>query len=150
MSASPSEVVAGNTSPPPWYQAGLRFECTQCGDCCTGSPGVVWVSDEEIRQIAEFRGLTYGEMLLRHTRLEQGCRTLTEFANGECTFFDGATRGCTIYPVRPSQCRTWPFWPENLASPEAWKDVQRTCPGAGCGTLVPLVEIQLRVAVIDP
>lgn len=32
----------------PWYAPGLSFTCTQCGNCCTGEPGVVWVSDEEI------------------------------------------------------------------------------------------------------
>eukprot|EP00961_Rhodomonas_salina_P046921 629705-Rhodomonas_salina.2 len=25
---------------------------------------------------------------------------------------------CSLYEARPKQCRTWPFWPENLASPE--------------------------------
>ena len=32
----------------PWYAAGLRFFCTQCGDCCSGAPGFVWVNEEEI------------------------------------------------------------------------------------------------------
>ena len=22
----------------PWYHAGLKFTCTQCGDCCSGTP----------------------------------------------------------------------------------------------------------------
>ena len=38
----------------PWFKDGLRFECTQCGDCCTGSPGYVWVNDEEISALAEY------------------------------------------------------------------------------------------------
>jgi Fe-S-cluster containining protein len=134
----------------PWYHAGLQFTCTQCGNCCTGAPGVVWVNDEEIHQIAEYRGQTYGEILLHHTRLEQGKRTLTEFPNGDCTFFDGAARKCTIYPVRPQQCRTWPFWPSDISSPKAWKDVQTDCPGAGRGELVPLTVIERQAAVIDP
>ena len=37
----------------PWYHQGLRFECTGCGDCCTGAPGYVWVNKEEIRGLAE-------------------------------------------------------------------------------------------------
>ena len=42
----------------PWYRDGLSFECTRCGACCTGAPGYVWVGDEEIRRLAEFRGET--------------------------------------------------------------------------------------------
>ena len=37
----------------PWYADGLQFTCTQCGDCCTGDPGVVWVTDEELKAIAD-------------------------------------------------------------------------------------------------
>ena len=37
-----------------WYGNGLKFECTQCGHCCTGAPGYVWVSLPEIYRIAEF------------------------------------------------------------------------------------------------
>ena len=40
----------------PWYADGLRFACTQCGNCCTGEPGFVWVNDAEIAAIAEVRG----------------------------------------------------------------------------------------------
>jgi Fe-S-cluster containining protein len=134
----------------PWYHEGLRFTCTQCGNCCTGAPGVVWVSEEELRQIAEFRGASYGEVLLHDTRLVNGRRSLTEYANGDCTFFDGASRRCTIYPVRPAQCRTWPFWPSNLESTKSWKAVQRVCPGTRDGELVPLEVIVRQAAVIDP
>lgn len=128
-----------------WYRDGLRFRCTQCGNCCTGAPGAVWVTDEEIEQIANFTGKSVGEVRLFHTRLIGGRVSLTEFANGDCTFFDGATRGCGVYPVRPQQCRTWPFWQGNVESPEAWTRTQSTCPGAGKGDLVPLVEIEQRL-----
>ena len=42
----------------PWYHEGLRFECTGCGDCCTGAPGYVWLTEEEIRALAEAGGAT--------------------------------------------------------------------------------------------
>lgn len=130
----------------PWYKDGLRFRCTGCGNCCTGAPGAVWVTEEEIRRIAEETGKSVGEVRLFHTRLIAGRVSLTEYANGDCTFFDGATRRCTIYPVRPSQCRTWPFWRGNVETPAAWDEVKRGCPGAGRGDLVPLVEIERRLA----
>ena len=37
----------------PWYHAGLQFTCSQCGDCCSGAPGYVWVNQAEIDAIAE-------------------------------------------------------------------------------------------------
>ena len=40
----------------PWYRDGLRFECSQCGDCCTGAPGYVWVNKEEIASLASEAG----------------------------------------------------------------------------------------------
>ena len=56
----------------PWYKDGLRFTCTQCGDCCTGEPGYVWVTEEEMKQIAEYRGISIGEFRINHTKLEIG------------------------------------------------------------------------------
>ena len=125
----------------PWYNDGLKFRCTGCGTCCTGAPGAVWVTDDEIRRIAEHTGKTVGEVRLFHTRLVVGRTSLTEYANGDCTFFDGATRRCTIYEARPTQCRTWPFWPGYVETPEAWDSVRKDCPGAGRGDFVPLDEI---------
>ncbi|MDZ4687923.1 MAG: YkgJ family cysteine cluster protein [Planctomycetaceae bacterium] len=130
----------------PWYTDGLAFQCTQCGNCCTGGPGTVSVSPEEIQAIADFRGETYGDVMIHRTRIVGTERSLNEYANGDCTFFDGRTRRCTIYPVRPVQCRTWPFWESNLESPEQWKRVQEVCPGAGRGDLIPLEEVERRAA----
>ena len=133
----------------PWYKEGLHFSCTQCGNCCTGAPGVVWVDDEDIRQIADYLGESVGEISLFHTRIVRGRISLTEFANGDCTFFDGKTRQCRIYPVRPRQCQTWPFWKSNVESPGQWKETQRNCPGAGQGDFVSLDEIEALTSVID-
>ena len=133
----------------PWYHAGLPFSCTQCGDCCTGSPGFVWVTEDDIRAIAEHLDRPLGEIRLLHTRPARGRQTLVDFANGDCTFLDPATRCCTVYPVRPMQCRTWPFWKSNLKSPEAWQRTCDICPGAGQGDVVPLEEIQQRASEVE-
>ena len=135
------------TEQPPWYQDGLAFTCTQCGKCCTGEPGFVWVTDEEVAAIAEFRKEPAGEVTGLYTRRLKGRRTLREKANGDCVFYE-AGKGCTIYPVRPPQCRTWPFWESNTATPEAWDRATEICPGSGQGELIPAEEITRRVRVI--
>ncbi len=133
----------------PWYKDGLQFTCTGCGNCCTGAPGVVWVNDEELGQIAEHLDKSVGEIRLFHTRFYGNRLSLKEYANGDCTFFDPEMRKCRIYPVRPRQCRTWPFWRSNLESPETWKEVQTICPGAGQGAFVSLDEVEQNASAID-
>ena len=74
-------------------------------------------------------------------------RSLREKANGDCVFYDRDS-GCTVYSVRPRQCRTWPFWESNIASPEAWQRTCQVCPGSGKGELISAEEILARVKVI--
>ncbi len=131
----------------PWYKDGLHFTCTQCGKCCTGDPGFVWVTEEELAAIARFLGEPLEEVRAVHARRARGRVTLRERANGDCVFYD-TRKGCTIYPVRPPQCRTWPFWDSNLESREAWEQTERICPGSGEGELIPLEEITRRLNVI--
>ena len=131
----------------PWYKDGLRFRCTRCGSCCTGQPGYVWVNDEEVADIAEFRGEKLEEVEGLYTRRVGRKRSLREKANGDCVFFDRAA-GCTIYKVRPRQCRTWPFWESNVRTPEDWQRTCEVCPGSGQGDLISAEEITRRLNVI--
>ena len=131
----------------PWYQDGLRFRCSQCGHCCTGSPGFVWVNDEEIAAIAQHRAETVAVTTALYTHLAHRGRSLREKNNGDCIFYDRSA-GCTIYSVRPRQCRTWPFWESNLRTPADWKRTCTVCPGSGKGELISADEITRRLKVI--
>ncbi len=129
----------------PWYGDGLAFDCTRCGDCCTGAPGYVWVTPEEIARLAEFRGEPI-EAFSRAFLRQVGPRySLIEKPGGDCIFWDKQA-GCTVYPARPVQCRTWPFWEENVETPEDWREVQGRCPGAGRGRVYGVEEILSSVA----
>lgn len=139
----------GFVSDSPWFREGLCFECTQCGNCCTGSSGAVWVEDADIRRIADYLARGEAEIRVMHARPVSGRTSLVEFVNGDCTFFDSETRRCRVYPVRPVQCRTWPFWKPNLESPEAWESTQRECPGAGKGRRVPLDELMAMLGEVE-
>lgn len=128
---------------------GLQFSCTGCGNCCTGPARYVWVSESEIIQIAELRNQAVGEIKIFHTPLVGANLSLTEFANGDCTFLDPATRRCTVYSARPTQCRTWPFWRSNLRSHDAWEKMRQTCPGAGQGALIRLDVIESQACQLE-
>lgn len=112
----------------PWYANGLHFECTGCGGCCTGSPGYVWVNDEEIKAIADHLKISLGDFSRRYLRLVKGNFSLLEHQKTyDCIFLKD--KRCQIYPVRPTQCRTFPWWPRNLESRETWIEVARHCEG---------------------
>jgi uncharacterized protein len=134
----------------PWYDGGLSFQCTQCGNCCTGGPGYVWISPEELGRLAAFLNQEPKSIVKQYCRVVGGQLSLKEYKNfrGEydCVFLkehplpDGSKRRdqpgkrtCTIYPVRPLQCRTWPFWDGNLASKESWDGAGERCPGLNRG-----------------
>ncbi|MBQ3387733.1 MAG: YkgJ family cysteine cluster protein [Thermoguttaceae bacterium] len=112
-----------------WFKEGLRFGCRQCGRCCTGEPGFVWVTDSEIAQIAREVGLPAIIFENQFVRRALGRKSLTEFPNGDCVLFNPETRGCRVYESRPVQCRTWPFWPQNIDLPNSWKKTARFCKG---------------------
>ncbi len=129
-----------------WYARGLRFACTQCGNCCTGPPGYVFVTPAEIERIAAFLGRAVGRLGAEEVRRVGRRFSLTERPNGDCIFLrsEGGKRICGIYPVRPLQCRTWPFWDANLDCAESWRVAARTCPGIDRGPRYTLVQIERR------
>lgn len=112
----------------PWYAEGLHFECTGCGQCCTGSPGYIWVNEQEIESIATFLNLSIQEFSHLYLRRVKGRFSLLELPKTyDCIFLKD--KKCQIYPVRPTQCRTFPWWPQNLKSKEEWEKVSRSCEG---------------------
>lgn len=132
----------------PWYRDGLRFECTQCGDCCTGAPGFVWVNKEEIAALAARLGMEVPAFEEKYVRTVGVRKSLVEYSNGDCVFFDGQARNCTVYEDRPRQCRSWPFWDSNVRTEAAWKETCEACPGSGKGRLYTIGEIDERVRMI--
>ncbi|MBI1372014.1 MAG: YkgJ family cysteine cluster protein [Phycisphaera sp.] len=138
-----------------WYADGLSFECTQCGNCCTGPSGYVWFDDAELKAMAEHFGMTPKEFRKTYAHKVHGDWSLNETLTQhgyDCVFLRRDEQGkalCSIYNVRPKQCRTWPFWPENLRSLRAWANAAQRCPGMmkglqGEGVFVPIEEIRIR------
>lgn len=115
-----------------FFDGGIRFECTRCGACCNGEPGVVYVDDHEITAIAEYTEVPRDVFVERCLYLLKKSYSIRETNDGRCIFFEN---GCAIYPVRPLQCRTFPFWFQNMRSLDAWEDIALKCPGIGNGKL---------------
>ncbi len=131
-------------------EQGLRFSCTMCGNCCTGPAGYVLVSEAEIDALALRFGLDRVDFLARYTHMTSKGLSLTESRTKfglDCIFLDRETIPgkaiCGVYEDRPTQCKTWPFWPENLGTKEAWRRAARTCPGMNQGD--PVAPQQIRI-----
>ena len=111
-----------------WYKKGLRFQCTGCGACCSKEPGYVWLSAAEIHAIADHLQISKEEFLRRYTRSIFGRISLLENKiTFDCVFLKD--NKCQIYSARPMQCRTFPWWKENLESPAAWRETAVRCEG---------------------
>ncbi len=121
----------------PWYKGGLAFGCQGCGNCCSGpAEGYVWVNDQEIDAAARHLKMTVNRFKQLYCR-----RVGTKYSfiekpkNKDCIFLipHGSGKGCAIYPARPLQCRTWPYWKENLRSKSTWDAAAEHCPGMNQG-----------------
>jgi Fe-S-cluster containining protein len=127
-----------NPNDPP--ETGLRFECTMCGNCCTGPPGFVHFTEAEARAMAGQLGLEDAEFRARYTHSTPVGPSLREVRTKhgyDCIFLkrDDGKATCSVYESRPLQCRTWPFWKSNLKSERNWQSIRRTCPGVDQGPL---------------
>ncbi len=125
-----------------------------CGNCCTGPPGAVWFDDDEAAAMAAAVGLDEATFRDRYTRRIGRRQSLNEHKTEhgwDCVFLDRDTSPgvalCKLYTARPAQCRTWPFWPELLESPEAWAaaKVNTPCPGMDSGKIIPIETIIERL-----
>jgi uncharacterized protein len=133
----------------PWYVGGLAFECSRCGKCCAGpQEGYVWVTPGMIDEIAGSLKMPADEFRRRYTRKVGSRVTIVEDpVTHDCVFLGRDAEGlstCSIYAVRPLQCRTWPFWPVNLRNTDAWNDAAGRCPGINRGQLHEYTEIQYK------
>ncbi|MBW2107962.1 MAG: 50S ribosomal protein L11 methyltransferase [Deltaproteobacteria bacterium] len=104
--------------------------CDQCrARCCRGEAGQVWVTPDEIKDIAHHLGLEVHAFLKDYLVTVGNRFSIKELrikGDLECALLDADGRRCTVYPVRPGQCRTYPFWNCFKANPAA---AQAECPG---------------------
>jgi Fe-S-cluster containining protein len=126
-----------------FFDSGIKFTCRQCGQCCTGETGTIYTAPVELQPIANFLHLSVQELIGWALYPYKDSYSIKERADGACIFYSG---GCSIYPVRPAQCRSFPFWITTMRSAYAWKHTVRACPGIGHGRLYTRGEI---LAILD-
>jgi len=105
------------------------------------------VRGPEIAAIAQALGMEVSAFTEQFCRPALGDISLKEHPNGDCVFW--SETGCRIYPVRPVQCRTFPFWNEYIRTPRGWKTAGKRCPGVGKGRSYTAKEIDQRVKETD-
>jgi len=123
-----------------FYRDGIRFECQGSGKCCTarGEYGYVYLSYADRKRLAFHLGMPPREFTRKYTEKTDGYFHLKD-PDQDCPFFQ--KRRCMVYDARPHQCRTWPFWPENMERDVWGTEVASFCPGVGKGRLYSYEEI---------
>jgi uncharacterized protein len=122
---------------PAWLQtrSSMPFDCTACGKCCK-TVGSVYLSPDDVAEAARVLEVTVLHFISNYashtiSSTDDSASTDTQQwirleertdAHGSpaCVFLDLDTNFCQIYQARPMQCRTYPFWPHLVATPEAW------------------------------
>lgn len=129
-----------------WWKDGIRFECQGSGRCCVSRDGYgyVYVTLEDRRRFADYFKMTVKEFTKEYCEKDDGIWKIRDFT-AACRFLKD--NRCSVYEARPTQCRTWPFWPETLQA-RAWnKEVAAYCPGVGKGRVWTEAEIREQMEI---
>jgi hypothetical protein len=131
-----------------WYIGGLHFECGQCGKCCSGpDEGYIWVTKDEIRFIADYLKISTDDLAKKYLmRVGPRITIIERPLVNDCIFLEviNGRKTCKIYPVRPNQCRTWPFWNSNLHNSNAWNRAAEKCRGINRGQCHNIEQIEKK------
>ncbi len=132
--------IIGYDVMPKFYKSGLRFECTSCGECCSLPDGRVEVTQNEATEIAAFLNLKFDDFVEKYCISGKNGLELKDNEQKGCIFL--LNKRCTIYSARPLQCKTFPFWPENIKAAQRWEQVKTYCSGIDQGRLYSAEEIR--------
>jgi Fe-S-cluster containining protein len=120
------------------YKNGIRFKCQGSGNCCVSreSYGFVYLSNKDIIRFSKYFKLSLKKFQDKYCQITDGFIHLIEKKKleGNCIFLKD--KRCSVYEGRPSQCRTWPFWNENMNSKIWSENISINCPGVGKGKVI--------------
>ena len=126
-----------------YLKKGINFECQGSSNCCVsrGSYGYVYLNNKDLKRFSNFFKIKINNFINKYCSKRESYLHLKEIKkNGNCIFLKD--KKCSVYKARPEQCRTWPFWPENMYA-KTWKnDLLNFCPGIGKGRYYSSKEIK--------
>ncbi len=112
----------------------MRFACQPgCTKCCDVR-GFVYITEENLRNMAAHVGLKAADFEAQYVVRFKRLLRLRKPKNSQCHFLREG--GCSVHPVKPVQCRLYPFWPELVEDRANWEGERNVCPGIGKGELV--------------
>lgn len=112
----------------------MRFECQPGCTACCEKQGFVYLTEGDINRLADYLRLTAGVFEERYVFRTKNLRRLRVPSHAQCEFLAGG--GCSVHAAKPTQCATFPYWPELLDSRKEWHKAGSLCPGIGKGELV--------------
>jgi Fe-S-cluster containining protein len=116
----------------------LSFECQPgCTNCCD-QDGFVYLTESDLERAAKFTRMSVRAFESKYVYRTRHRLRFRKPRDKQCPFLD--TGGCSIHPAKPTQCRTFPFWPELVEDRAEWKRAARLCPGIGKGRLIQIGE----------
>lgn len=128
----------------PFWKEGIQFSCQGTGQCCVSRNGYgyVYLSLQDRRRLAQHLGIPTRDFTRKHCAKTGGWFHLKD-SKAACPYLNG-TR-CGVYEARPTQCRTWPFWPENMKAKVWASEIAAFCPGVGKGRRYSAEEIRKQL-----
>ena len=105
------------------------FQCTQCGECCTGFGGT-YMTPEDVVRIAAYLGVGEEQFLDESCQMVDGMPVIAVGKDGRCVFFKG---NCSIHTVKPRMCCAWPFIEAVERAPSNWDLMADACEGIQTG-----------------
>lgn len=120
----------------------MRFECQEScgGKCCSfgwSGGGFIFLTKADRSRIQLHTGKRVADFAKRgyfdSTRFTQvpTQQYYLDQKEGLCIFFKGGK--CSVYSHRPTQCRTFPYWPEIVQLAHNQQEFAKVCPGIGVG-----------------
>ena len=128
------------------YSKGIRFKCQGSGNCCVsrGNYGFVYLSKKDIAKLSNYLNLKIKSFIKLYCDKTDGYTHFKEkLNNGDCQFL--INKKCSVYKARPTQCKTWPFWEENLKAKKWNHEITKFCPGIGKGRIIKPIEIEKKI-----
>lgn len=122
----------------------MKFECqSSCGGrCCSmgwdKKSDFVFLTKRDRQKISKFLSVNLtdfafkGEFLWTRFTKKPSVQWALKLNNMTCQFLVGGK--CSIYEARPTQCKTFPFWPE-LGFKSKYMALKEFCPGIGKGKI---------------